>query len=94
MTIEEQRDFLLSVLRRLYTELGVYRVFIEFGKLSAGEAAVNRILDEARQDTTLRSHVNSFVQGFEASLALSPSGDPEQVLCEFLSQLDGRQKTN
>ena len=50
MTTEEQRDYLLSVLRRLYFELGVYRVFIEFGKLSVGEADVNRILSEARQN--------------------------------------------
>jgi hypothetical protein len=94
MTIEEQRDFLLSVVRRLYFELGVYRVFTEFGKLSAGDDAVNRILAEARQDKTLRSHVNSFVQGFEASLELGTSDDPEKVLREFLEQLGGKQKPN
>ncbi|MFZ0301887.1 MAG: hypothetical protein WAL75_04350 [Terracidiphilus sp.] len=94
MTIEEQRDYLLSVLRRLYLEVGVYRVFIEFGKLSMGDAAVNEILDEARKNSALLSHVNSFVQGFEASLTLSPHGDPEGVLREFLSQFGGKQKPN
>jgi hypothetical protein len=94
MTIEEQRDYLLSVLRRIYLELGVYRVFIEFGKLSAGEDGVNKILNEARQDPTLQSHVNSFVQGFEASLALSPPGDPERVVREFLTQFGGTQNPN
>ena len=59
-----------------------------------GETAVDKILNEAREDPTLRSHVDSFVQGFEASLALSPRGDPERVLREFLLQFGGKQKPN
>jgi hypothetical protein len=94
MTLEEQRDFLLSVLRRLYLELGVYMVFIEFGKLSVGDAEVDKILDAARREPALRSHVNSFVQGFEASLTLSPPVDPEKVLREFLSLLSSKEKPN
>lgn len=94
MNTEEQNAFLLKLLHRLYFELGVYRVFVEFGRLSIGEEALEKLLLEARQNPALREHVDSYFEGFAASLPLSGGIDPNQALREFLSQLGSKQKPN
>jgi hypothetical protein len=94
MNTEEQNGFLLNLLHRLYFELGVYRVFVEYGRLAMGEVNLEKILREARENKTLREHVDSYFQGLQASLHLSGSIDPNQALREFLTQLGSKGKPN
>jgi hypothetical protein len=94
MNPEEQNEFLLRLLNRLYFELGVYRVFVEFGRLSIGDENLENILAQARQDPLLKEYVDSSCEGLAASLHLSGSIDPNQVIREFLSQLGSKGKPN
>ena len=94
MNTEEQNAFLFNLLNRLYFELGVYRVFVEFGRLSIGDKALEEKLTQARQDPALRKHVDSYCEGLAASLRLSRGIDPNQVVREFLSQLGSKEKPN
>ena len=94
MNTEDQNAFLLKLLHRLYFELGVYRVFVEYGRLSMGDESLESILRDARQNTTLQTHVDSYCEGLSASLHLSHGIDPDQALREFLARFDSREKPN
>ncbi len=94
MNTEEQNAYLLKLLHRLYFELAVYRVFVEFGRLSIGNEQLEKLLREARENSTLREHVDSYCEGLATSLRLSHGIDPDQALREFLSQVGSKQKPN
>ncbi len=94
MNLEMQNANLIKFLDRLLFEVAVYRVLVEYAKLSLGSEFGQKMLRDARQNQTLRDRTKAYFEGFVASLPQSSDIDPDLALREFLTQLGSKQKPN
>jgi len=91
MNIEKQNEFLLSLVNRLYLEVGAHKVLAEMAKNRMGSREVDSILAEARSDSALRSHTESACEILAAALPLVEDSQADRMLAGFLSRLNGQQ---
>lgn len=91
MNIEKQNEFLLSLVNRLYLEVGAYRVLGEIARNSLGSGKVDSILADARSDSMLRSRVDSSCLILSAGLPLADEEDADRLMTQFLAQSNRRQ---
>jgi hypothetical protein len=94
MTLEKQNEFLLSLVDRLYLELGAYVAFLEWVKLLAEGEDVEAILTQCRLDSALRSHVDATLQNLSAKLIQSEQLAPDRAYREFLERWTPKGKPN
>jgi hypothetical protein len=90
----EQNAYLLSLVKALSQELGVYLTFAEVVKMIVGEAEVDDMLAKVRRDPDLGNHVETYFQFLSATLSASGAMDPQIALQALLSQWNTRGKPN
>jgi hypothetical protein len=86
MTLEKQNEFLLSLVNRLYVELGAYVSFLEWVKLLAEGEDIDGILAKCRRDPALQIHVDATLRDLSAKLIQSDQFEPDRAYREFLER--------
>lgn len=94
MDREKQNEFLLSLLNRLYFELGAYVSFFEWVRLVSEGEDIDGILSQCRLDPALRSHVDATLLELSAKLTGTDELDPDQAYREFLERWTPKGKVN
>jgi hypothetical protein len=94
MTIEKQNEFLLSLVNRLFLDLGAHLSFVLWVKILVPSENIDGVRDQARLDSELKAYVDAYMQGLSTTLRESVQSDPDRVYREFLRQWTPQAKVN
>jgi len=94
MDIERQNKFLLSLVNRLFSDLGAHLSFVLWVKMLVPGEDIDGVRDQARVDPELKKYVDAFLQGLSVSLSESDQLDPDRVYREFLRQWTPQKNVN
>lgn len=86
MDLEKQNEFLLSLVNRLFVDLGAHLSFVLWVKMLVPGEDIDGVRDQARIDPGLLAYVDAYMQGLAVSLSESDQLEPDRVYREFLRQ--------
>jgi hypothetical protein len=94
MNAEKQNEFLLTLVRRLYLELGAHLGFLEWVKLVGKGEDIEEILAQCRFDPAVRPHVDAYMQSLSVELFESDQLDSDRAYREFLELWTSKRMPN